>query len=171
MTKKYLFLIALAFALNSSSQNLIVDANEFGTQLYNLNTLRKITFSDDSMSVYLQSGQVDNWSKTDIRFMVFENDPLKQNVIESINLRNVIVYPNPSEGFLKIEWTSLERGNTNFEILDVHGKSIFKEAISVFNTGKQKTNIDLPTSVCNGIYFLKVNQNNTSSYQKVIVQK
>lgn len=160
-----------ASALSCSAQNLIVDANEFGTQLYSLNTLRKITFSDDSMQVYLQNGQVDNWSKTDVRFMVFDADPLAQSVTENINLKNVNVYPNPSEGILKVEWTSLEKGNTNFEVLDVNGKSIFKHSISVLNPGKQIAKIDLPASMKNGVYFLKVNQNYTTRYQKVIVQK
>lgn len=169
--KKYIFLITFASAISCSAQNLIVDANELGTQQYNLNTLQKITFTNDSMQIHLQSGQLDSWAKTDVRFMVFEDNPLYQKDIENLPLRNIKVYPTPTEGFLTVEWITSATGMTNFELMDLNGRIVYRHSATVSYMGKQTAKFDLSQSLSNGVYFLKVNQNKTISYRKVIIQK
>lgn len=169
--KKYILLMTLASAISCSAQNLIVDANEFGTQLYNLNTLRKITFSEDSMQIHLQSGQLDSWAKTDVRFMVFEDAPLNQEINQHLIVKNVKVYPVPSEGIINIEWISRLIGSTNFELTDLNGKYLYEHTVNVSQVGKQAVKLELPQWISSGVYFLKVNQDITTIYKKVIIQK
>jgi hypothetical protein len=165
-----ILLLAILNAFFCSSQNLIVDANELGTQLYNLNILRKVTFSDDSMQIHLQSGQTDSWAKVDVRFMVFEDAPLNQHIIDQI-VSDFKFYPIPNEGIINIEWISKLTGSINFELMDLNGKNLYKQSVNVSQIGKQAVKLELPQWISSGVYFLKVNQDITTIYQKVIIQK
>ena len=78
------------------------------------------------------------------------------------NLDNFEIFPNPSEGLFTI--SSDFKTEAKIEIFSSLGKSVFKSgAIS------SKEIIDL-SSLAKGVYFLKIETDNGSLNQKLIIQ-
>jgi len=69
---------------------------------------------------------------------------------------NIVVYPNPTSGFIAIEANALQQ----IEIYNINGKRIE-------NTNKSQ--IDLSQYPC-GIYFLKIISNKGSTLKKVVLK-
>ncbi|MAO45799.1 MAG: hypothetical protein CL823_01475 [Crocinitomicaceae bacterium] len=76
------------------------------------------------------------------------------NVVELVNLLEVSVYPNPSNGVFQINWDGAQGGDVLYNIVDAVGRQIesgvWNETASSFNTV-----IDL-SSYDNGVYRLNV---------------
>ena len=73
------------------------------------------------------------------------------------------IYPNPSSGILNI--TNRTNSKIEFVVYSILGKSIKTGTISDFNN-----EIDL-SGFNNGIYIVKLSQNNSSIYKKIILSK
>lgn len=82
---------------------------------------------------------------------------------ENFELNNVFVYPNPSNGIFNISLGNLQP--TGIEVYDLTGKIVYsKKEITISNF---ETNIDL-TQVTQGIYFIKIIENNQSTVKRII---
>lgn len=82
---------------------------------------------------------------------------------ENFELNNVFVYPNPSNGIFNISLGNLQP--TGIEVYDLTGKIVYsKKEITISNF---ETNIDL-TQVTQGIYFVKIIENNQSTVKRII---
>jgi hypothetical protein len=90
------------------------------------------------------------------------NENVKSNKSEIINIA-----PNPIRKFVTIRMEKNNSSNTSIEILNIHGKEVYK---NVIDAGSQNLNtqIDLSDFV-NGIYFIKIS-NEKNSYIKKIVK-
>ena len=75
----------------------------------------------------------------------------------------MFVYPNPSNGIFNISLGNLQP--TGIEVYDLTGKIVYsKKEITISNF---ETNIDL-TQVTQGIYFVKIIENNQSTVKRII---
>ncbi len=82
---------------------------------------------------------------------------------ENFELNNVFVYPNPSNGIFNISLGNLQP--TGIEVYDLTGKIVYsKKEITISNF---ETNIDL-TQVTQGIYYVKIIENNQSTVKRII---
>jgi hypothetical protein len=82
---------------------------------------------------------------------------------ENFELNNVFVYPNPSKGIFNISLGNLQP--TGIEVYDLTGKKVYaKNEIAISNF---ETKIDL-SSVTQGIYFVKIIDNNQSTVKRII---
>jgi hypothetical protein len=82
----------------------------------------------------------------------------------SNNIKNILVYPNPSNGLVTID---LPIGNQDnkVEIIDINGKILFS---SHFTETNQNINLSL---LDNGIYFIRFKQNNLTINRKLVLIK
>jgi len=82
---------------------------------------------------------------------------------ENFELNNVFVYPNPSKGMFNISLGNLQP--TGIEVYDLTGKKVYaKKEITISNF---ETKIDL-SNVTQGIYFVKIIDNNQSTVKRII---
>jgi len=82
---------------------------------------------------------------------------------ENFELNNVFVYPNPSKGIFNISLGNLQP--TEIEVYDLTGKKVYtKKEITISNF---ETKIDL-SNVTQGIYFVKIKDNNQSTVKRII---
>jgi hypothetical protein len=82
---------------------------------------------------------------------------------ENFELNNVFVYPNPSRGIFNISLGNLQP--TEIEVYDLMGKKVYaKKEITISNF---ETKIDL-SNVTQGIYFVKIIDNNQSTVKRII---
>lgn len=82
---------------------------------------------------------------------------------ENFELKNVFIYPNPSKGVFTISVGNLQP--TGIEVYDLTGKKVFaKNEITILNF---ETKIDL-SNLTQGIYFVKIIDNNQSTVKRII---
>jgi len=77
----------------------------------------------------------------------------------------ITIYPNPNNGLFTINLNKVQVENSNIEITDINGKVIYSENN---NTEKTKT-IDL-SHLSPGMYFVKVSDEVSNYYKKIIKQ-
>lgn len=82
---------------------------------------------------------------------------------ENFELKNISVYPNPSNGIFNISLGDIEP--TSIEVYDLTGKIIVsKKEVLISNF---ETSIDL-SKASQGIYFVKINTNNQNVVKRII---
>ncbi|WP_396141237.1 T9SS type A sorting domain-containing protein [Flavobacterium sp.] len=82
---------------------------------------------------------------------------------ENFQLNNVFIYPNPSKGIFNISLGNLQP--TGIEVYDLTGKKVYeKKEVTISNF---ETKIDL-SNVTQGIYFVKIIDNNQSTVKRII---
>jgi len=121
------------------------------------------SFKDNYLPEYYleigYSGFGDIWYYYDT---VFSRFPLMANNNNILN--NIILYPNPTNGILKIDLRSQRLENIKFILKDVSGKILFS-----FKTNNQlaKYSIDL-NKYSKGVYFLVISGEHLGAVKKVI---
>ena len=84
--------------------------------------------------------------------------------ISELNSNKMLVYPNPTNGLLNIEFNNFDNRYTSLSIVNILGDEVYKEKLE--NTSiKYSNQLDL-SEYSNGIYFVKF-----SSIEKVITKK
>ncbi|MFC4738544.1 T9SS type A sorting domain-containing protein [Flavobacterium ponti] len=83
----------------------------------------------------------------------------------NFELNNVSVYPNPSTGLFNISLGDIEP--SSIEVYDLTGKVIL--SIKDISISNYETTLDL-TSASQGIYFIKINDNNQNVVKRIIKQ-
>ncbi len=82
---------------------------------------------------------------------------------QNFELKNITVYPNPSNGIFNISLGDIEP--TSIEVYDLTGKIIVsKKDVKIYNF---ETSIDL-SNASQGIYFFKINSNNQNIVKRII---
>lgn len=82
---------------------------------------------------------------------------------ENFQLNNVFIYPNPSKGIFNISLGNLQP--TGIEVYDLTGKKVYeKKEVTISNF---ETKIDL-SNATQGIYFVKIIENNQSTVKRII---
>ncbi|MBL6874051.1 MAG: T9SS type A sorting domain-containing protein [Flavobacteriales bacterium] len=84
--------------------------------------------------------------------------------ISELSSNKMLVYPNPTQGILNIEFNNFDNRYTSLTIVNILGDEVYKEKLD--NTSiKYSNQLDL-SEYSNGIYFVKF-----SSIEKVITKK
>ncbi len=78
--------------------------------------------------------------------------------------------PNPTtDGLIRLDYSSSNNGELSINVFDVTGKLLHNQYGSLVKGNNQ---IDLNLADLNaGMYFVKLNQGNNSSYEKIIIDK
>jgi len=88
--------------------------------------------------------------------------------LTNINGTGFNIYPNPSEGLLIIEYTSIQNSDLTLNLIDVLGQYVHLDTKKSF-TGEYKNQIDL-ANYAKGVYFINIKLNNQNHYKKLILQ-
>ena len=85
------------------------------------------------------------------------NSPLENNFIEA-SKSNFLVYPNPTQNKINLEWKEKTPSNTTILLSDLSGR-VIKKVSSPKSSLNQKLSLNL-AELRQGIYFIQVYQNN-----------
>lgn len=109
---------------------------------------------------------------------VFEaiSDHACENAVSTItpesSIQNIKIFPQPASSELTIEIKSIENQfKTNFELIDIMGKTTQTFEQQDLTLGKNKISLQLNNKTASGIYFLKISTNDKNVIQKVIIAK
>jgi hypothetical protein len=128
----------------------------------NSNTLLNYQFTDDKSFggiSYYRLSQTDYDGKTEIFSPV-------SVVCSTAETDDIIMYPNPSKGDLKIQYSNLNEGNAVVKVYDIMGNIILNCVIEVTN-GSNYYILDLH-DITNGLYNVEFTSGDTRYHQKVL---
>jgi endonuclease I len=92
---------------------------------------------------------------------------LDETGFETINNMNLTIYPNPSQGNIRVSWAGVS-DQLSMNVYDVSGKVIDTRKINATNgVNIQDIQFNLPA----GIYLLKLNGTKSSAIQKLIISE
>ena len=97
---------------------------------------------------------------------------MAQTIITSSNSliaseKSFKIFPNPTNGFINIEFDSFSRAKTLLEIFNIHGQRIYMEEYYPISTIKR---IELST-LSKGVYFFKISNSMRQQVEKIIIDK
>lgn len=82
-------------------------------------------------------------------------------------IRDLTIFPNPTGGKSKIQFTLIEDTQITIETLDAKGNSIGSQLFEKLPAGNYEQNIDL-TEQANGLYYVRMKSNKKSTTVKLI---
>jgi hypothetical protein len=88
-------------------------------------------------------------------------------VPDSYSFENLIVYPNPTQDYVNIEFNIVEPGQFSFSITDILGRVLIVEPAKTFSQGKHTVKIDL-NHLSSGIYNLNIHNSNNNNFSNMI---
>jgi PKD repeat protein len=88
------------------------------------------------------------------------------SVSENVAFEDLMVFPNPTENELNIQFSSFDSGIMNATIFNVAGQIVSAEAFAV-NAGNMFHTIDT-SNLESGVYFVNLNNNNSNITIRVI---
>jgi PKD repeat protein len=90
---------------------------------------------------------------------------------QAFDFINFNVYPNPTKGNFKTEFELIESDNVLIQFVDLLGKVQHELKLDNLNAGSHEFDIQVPTDLSNGIYFLKLNTNKGTKTIKMAIEK
>ena len=109
-------------------------------------------------------GSSNNFYLDDINFTTVTSIDEQNN-----NLLNVNIYPNPTSNHFYVSFDLLEEKMVGITLSDILGKTIKTISKQTLTSGNHSINIQT-NDLSKGIYFLKLNVNETTSVNKLIVE-
>ncbi len=101
-----------------------------------------------------------------------EKDLLKSKGVTALDaelkLGDMRVFPNPSNGFFRLQFDVAEKGDLFVNIHDTNGERVYEERITGFK-GRYERTLDL-TDKATGTYFLVIQQGGKTTAQKLVKQ-
>ncbi len=121
ISMKLLLILFTIISLSVSAQGINFNFTDNTTQLYNIEDIRKITFDNSDMILYLNDGSIFTIDVTTIQ----GNSYTETSALSKINELEIKVYPNPVQDYLSIETTAKE--SITLTIMDLNSKQIIQE--------------------------------------------
>ena len=86
-------------------------------------------------------------------------------MVNTLDDLKVTIYPNPTNGILKIESCEGFPDNAVLEIIDYYGRIVYTKV----SESPKYQEIDL-SHISNGIYLLRIRNNSKYLFQKVVIE-
>jgi len=153
--------------------------NPVRTHFYDTSTRTNMTGYEGAWGVYpfLPSGNI---LVSDMQNGLFVLEAISDHDCENVvsiktpnNIyNNIITFPQPATDFIKIELQTTDNQlDTNFELIDLTGKTVQVFASQDLIEGKNEIVFDINNSISNGIYFLRISNKKGIQSHKVIIGK
>jgi hypothetical protein len=95
----------------------------------------------------------------------------ENNTEKTPHIIDLHLYPNPASDLISVEFFTLEKGKTSFEIKDVTGRMMLKseeESSDAYQMQNTQISVkELPA----GVYFLNITHNSRQTVKKFVVEK
>ena len=82
-----------------------------------------------------------------------------------ISSKGLRVYPNPTHGFVRMDWDPTDKKAQGIRVLSLNGEEVHKARVSSVDSFCEMSLPDLVP----GMYFLALDHTTGTEYQKIIV--
>ncbi len=136
--------IAMLFIVGLRAQSIHFNYIDGTIASYNLEDVRKITFTADLMNLNLFDGTVYAWNVSTIVY--YQYDEMSLNVQEWVNKANsleVLIFPNPTSTNLNVRYNLEKEDEISIALFDMQGKLILQKNIGRQVSGEQHLTLDV----------------------------
>jgi hypothetical protein len=161
----------------SQASSYIVEYREFGdpsfTRINNvMGTSYTITGLMPGSQYYVRviarcSNVQNDISSTSVTLLFAASLPKAGIASEGENFNTISVYPNPNKGNFNIDFTVVEAGTAEIQLIDVNGRVVYNTTIDT-QIGDNSFPVEL-TNTLPGMYVLQVKQGNSQKTVKVSI--
>ena len=165
-----LVVLSLLMCTTSIAQSIHFNYTDGTNNSYNLQDVQKITFDADVMNMHLLGGSIYSWNVSSIGY--YEYDESSVNIEEWLHQANawdVAVYPNPTNGFLNVQFNLPKEDKILIGLYDAQGKLVLEKSLGNSALGEHKEMLDL-TQLPNGTYVCRITGQHYSITKKVFKQ-
>jgi hypothetical protein len=166
MTKnlsKPMFLLALALLFSAvlEAQSVYFSYTNGTGAAYNLQDVRKITFTADVMNLHLQDGTIYSWNVSTIGHYKYV-----EPILDNWNLQ---LYPNPTKDQVQLKYNLPKEDKINISLYDLTGKLVLEKNAGSKNAGENQDNLDL-RQLAAGNYICRISGERNSISKQIIKQ-
>lgn len=161
-----LFLLFVGF--NADAQNLYVINNDGSTELYSIDSVRRITIEQPNLVVLLYNGDSFSFPLASLTNYQYYLGAL--GIENSYNVfvdQGITVYPNPVENEFKIKLNLKQEADITYYLCDLQGREIYKKTIQSAEAGENEFVIDA-SQIANASYLIKVEINGIVYTKQII---
>ncbi len=175
MTKnksKPLFLLGLAllFSVGLEAQSIHFNYTNGTNASYNLQDVRKITFTADVMNLHLQDGTIYSWNVSTIGHYQYDANSVNvEPVLDEVNNWNLQLYPNPTKDEVQLKYNLPKEDKINISLYDLTGKLVLEKNAGSKNAGENQDNLDL-RQLAAGTYICRISGERNSISKQIIKQ-
>lgn len=154
------FAMMMSLLLNSEDafcQKIYFQSRDGAASDYNLNDVRKIFFSKDTMNLLLKDGTTYFWDVSVLRnYRYNETASGTSEWLDAANDWKLNVYPNPANDILNVAYHLSASEQINIALYGPEGKIIHNSSFGKLASGEQLHTLslqDLPS----GVYLMRLN--------------
>jgi len=142
----FLYLLAVGITEVHAQTNLTVKFKDGTQKISSINSVGKLTVSDQNLVIKLTDGTASTYLLTAIQKIIFDNSTEVNNIA---NQKELLLYPNPATDFILLK--NAVEGQSNITIYSMDGALL--ASTNIYDPNQQ---IDI-SSLPKGLYILKVN--------------
>ena len=175
MTKfisKPLFILGLAllFSAGLKAQSIHFSYTNGTGAAYNLQDVRKITFTADLMNLHLQDGTISSWNVSTIGYYDYNANSVNvEPILDEVNNWNLQLFPNPTKDEIQLKYNLSKEEKMQIALYDLTGKLILEKDAGTKNAGENQDNLDL-RQLPAGTYICRIS-GKSNSISKQIIKK
>jgi len=111
------------------------------------------------------SGSIDNEKVANTKEAVLSVNEDENNLIKNLKL-----YPNPSDGTFNLGFSLKEESSVSFKIFNLSGQKVFEQNNNQFSKGNNKYVFDKAGKLSAGIYMVNITSDEFSKSMKLIIE-
>lgn len=165
----FLIILIIFSQVNAQTQSLHINLSQDNTDTFNLETIRKITVTDDLMNLVLWNGTTYSWNLTSVTKLSYNNLILgSMNLNEKIDVVDFSIYPNPTSSDISLHFSTRKSDEISIQLLDLKGSVISERNLGVLLPGAHLETISLGNIAAGNYVIRLISQSNFVS--KIIIK-
>lgn len=168
-TKVLLVLLtALLLCTMSYAQSINLYYTDASNASYNLQDIRKINYTGDTMNLQFTDGTIYSWNINTLSKFQYDLNALSApELINFANIMNVIIYPNPTINLLQININLKLEEDITIALYDLQGKIILEKKLGKQNFGEHQQTLEMK-NIPPGSYDLMIIGKKNTIIKKII---
>ena len=173
MTKTFsksllLFVFALLFSVSIEAQSVHFNFTNGTGAAYNLQDVRKITYSADVLNLHLIDGTISSWNVSTLRYYDYNASLVNvEPILDEVNSWNLQLFPNPTKEEIYLKYNLLKEDNIQITLYDLTGKLMLDKKAGAKNPGENQDSLDL-RQLAAGTYICRISGERNSISKQII---
>jgi hypothetical protein len=151
------------------AQSVFVKEKDGQQSPFEMNKIRKLIFTDSKLVINQTIGDETIFNLVDIRYLNFINLDTSNSISERVQEGDFLIYPNPANDFLTIQFRPLNEEIVQIEILTLDGKIVYQQKFTPRN-GIINKEIQL-AGWPKGLYLCRIINGNIFTTKKIVVNQ